>query len=247
MSTILPYSQHVNSTAQALDCYARCVFDPCDITEERLIPSRAQDWHRASELPAQAEKLLARNWQKENIYIGGNPRRATGGSQAEDVLLARCLFADFDDGCTVEQARDGIACAQLPEPTLLLASGHGIHAYWRLTEPLFDLAAWTLNQKRLIATLGSDKNIHDPPRIMRLPGFWNVKEEPYVPCFIVAGDPSRRYTLASLVEIQRSHCAVNRFEMSRCAPPVEPPFREPMNLPMNTLYVRYFQYTGITR
>jgi hypothetical protein len=99
------------------------------------------------------------------------------------VLLARCLFADFDK-CAVEAAQQRIADAGLPTPTLIVSSGHGAHAYWRLTEPLTDLAAWTETQKDLIDLLHSDKVIFNPERLMRLPGFLNLKGDP-VPVRIV--------------------------------------------------------------
>lgn len=92
----------------------------------------------------------------------------------------------------------GWQAAGLPKPTLVLQSGHGIHAYWRLDKPLRDLKRWTALQKRLIAAVGSDPSIHDPPRIMRLPGFKNCKARPRVPCHIVEAKPSRCYSLSRL-------------------------------------------------
>jgi hypothetical protein len=86
----------------------------------------------------------------------------------------------------------------LPEPTLVIVSGHGVHAYWRLVEVVNDLAEWSQLQRLLISALDSDKSIHNPERIMRLPGFLNVKREPHVACAIVEADPERRYALAEL-------------------------------------------------
>ena len=82
----------------------------------------------------------------------------------------------------LDEARKRWRVVGMPEPTVVILSGHGVHAYWRLVEPMTNLAEWTAIQKRLIDLLGSDKSIHDPPRIMRLPGFLNVKREPHVPC-----------------------------------------------------------------
>jgi hypothetical protein len=112
------------------------------------------------------------------------------------VACARCLFVDFD-GIDPDTARDRWCYADLPTPTLVIASGHGVHAYWRLAEPITDMALWTRWQKRLIALLGSDGAIHDPARIMRLPGFLNHKE-PVAACSIVDDDPARIYDLKCL-------------------------------------------------
>jgi hypothetical protein len=106
------------------------------------------------------------------------------------------VFVDFD-GIDPDTARDRRCDAGLPTPTLIIASGHGVHAYWRLAEPIADMALWTRYQKRLIALLGSDGAIHDPARIMRLPGFVNHKE-PVAMCNIIDGDPARIYDLKSL-------------------------------------------------
>jgi len=134
------------------------------------------------------------NRQDYNIYAGVNPRQARGISGDEGVLLARCLFADFDDilpgdGCgPSEFVLMRIEEADLPNPTLVISSGHGVHTYWRLSEPVEDLNKWKQLQERLICALDSDKSIKNPERIMRLPGFLNVKEKPHTECFIVYMD-----------------------------------------------------------
>ncbi|NUN62721.1 MAG: hypothetical protein HUU13_16960 [Burkholderiaceae bacterium] len=81
-------------------------------------------------------------------------------------------------------------------PTLALHSGRGVHCWWRLAEPCRDLAAWTAGQKSLIQRLRSDPTIHDPARIMRLPGFLNRRAGQK--SYIVATDGEPAYTLAML-------------------------------------------------
>ncbi len=192
-------------SAASIQTFTACVFAPDDIVEVRPLPPRhltlppvRQTWSRASELADATATLQKTNADRYDIYVGANPRSHHGGASRNDVSLARCLFADFD-GVTVEEVREGIESAGLPAPTLTLNSGHGVHTYWRLTEPMTDLAAWTGFQKDLIGILGSDPAIHDPARIMRLPGFVNHKE-PVADCLIVDADPSRTYDLAELHE-----------------------------------------------
>lgn len=69
----------------------------------------------------------------------------------------------------------------LPAPTLIVFSGGGYQAYWKLTEPLMvdgdmataeDLKRYNLQIERV---LGAD-NCHDISRIMRLPGTVNVPD-----------------------------------------------------------------------
>lgn len=158
---------------------ADCLFEPDDIVEIRTLPGGKQTWRAAATLGDYRPPTGM------NIYFGVNPRSRHGGTAA-DVALARCLFVDFDGGTTAAKALAKIDNAGLPEPTIVINSGHGTHCYWRLESSLTDLAEWSGYQKKLIAALGSDKTIHDPPRIMRLPGTLNVKSEPHVPCEIAS-------------------------------------------------------------
>ena len=195
------------ATAEAIQRFSASVFEPTDIVEVRILPQKRSTWHTAADLPKQAARLLKANGAGQNIYVGANPRRATGGTTADDVLLARCLFADFD-GIDLDEARRRWEAAGLPEPTLIILSGRGVHCYWRLTESLVDLDEFTTLQKAIIVAVGGDPVIHDPPRIMRLPGFINRKEDkPPVPCSIVEADPERRYPLADLRGILAKHRA----------------------------------------
>jgi|GEM_PF-1037173 hypothetical protein len=198
MNEMLPSGADCVPAGAQLARFAACVFDSDDVVEVRRLPSKQSTWHKASELPELAGALGAENAAGQNIYAGANPRSQSGGTTAADVALARCVFADFD-GVTCEVASAKIKAAGLPSPTLLIDSGHGAHAYWRLAEPLSDLPQWTAAQKQLIAALQSDKAIHDPPRIMRLPGFLNVKNDPHVACRIVRADAESRYSLDSLL------------------------------------------------
>lgn len=166
--------------------FAAAIFAPTDIVEIRLLPSRKSEWVTADRL---GEWVAPKD---QNVYVGANPRRMIGGRDADAVVMARCLFVDFD-GVGLEEAAAKVSSAGLPEPTVVVASGGGVHCWWRLAEPMTDLVAWTLRQKALIAVLGSDKVIHDVPRIMRLPGTMNVKRGR--PCEIVECDPEQVYGL----------------------------------------------------
>lgn len=173
--------------------YVGLVFEPGDLVEVRALRpggKAASEFASADELKAEhsgirlwIESKIGEAW---NVYVGANPRTRKGGKSAGDVAVARCLFADFDN-CTPRQAMAAIQAAKLPNPTLLINSGGGVHAYWRLLQAITNLALWTGYQKRIIALLGSDNVIHDPPRIMRLPGTPNQKRDPVVVCEVVGG------------------------------------------------------------
>jgi KaiC/GvpD/RAD55 family RecA-like ATPase len=106
------------------------------------------------------------------------------------------LFADFDGGVDFEEAMSRIKVAGLPWPTATLESGGGIHAWWRLDQPMTDADSWHDRMKAISASLGSDQSICDWPRIMRLPGFINWKHEQQPYAVLKDIDPTRVYPLA---------------------------------------------------
>jgi len=188
----------VTVVQKELSRYSECVFNPADIVEVRRLPSGQSSWLEAGSLAESAESLLKENKAGQHIYISANPRRAKGGTKSKDVTCGRCLFVDFDN-INLDEARARWLKSGLPSPTLTINSGHGIHAYWRLTKPITDMALWSKCQKKLIAVLDSDSAIHDPARIMRLPGFVNNKE-PEAACRVIDVRPER-IELKSLLDV----------------------------------------------
>jgi hypothetical protein len=168
--------------------YTASVFCPDDVVEIRFLPSKRSIWPKVGELSTIVGKLRSHNTSGQNIYIGVNPRKSRGGKKADDVALARVLVADFD-GITLDESLAGWNAAGLPESSLILSSGHGFHFYLRLREPITDLTEWTRLQKALNGLVRSDPVVHDPPRIMRLPGFTNHKP-PAAPCSIISTSKS---------------------------------------------------------
>lgn len=97
---------------------------------------------------------------------------APGQRTASSVTAVRALFVDVDDPATPR-----------PDwhltPTLTVASGRGLHAYWSLApwaSP--DPVQFRGAQRRLAAYYGSDPSVCDLPRVMRLPGTLHQKDTP---------------------------------------------------------------------
>lgn len=153
-----------------LDAFFDALFDGADLIELRFLPpfkTKSNQWYLfPGQITMDWEDIEDRN-KRQDVYFGANPR-ARRGSKADDVEHAHCAFADFDH-TTPEAALNKINATGLPEPTVLVNSGHGAHAYWRLEEPLA-IPEWRSMQRGLIQLLGCDDKIHDAPRIMRLPG-----------------------------------------------------------------------------
>lgn len=183
---------------QCID-FLGAIFEPEDIIEFRPLPPNAgRRWAPLAELPDIVEWLQGLNTEQHRVhaYFGANPRKAKGQSQAEGVALARCVFADFDGGVILEEAYERIKAAGLPWPTAILESGGGVHAWWRLSEPMTDADAWHDRMKAISSALGSDQSICDWPRIMRLPGFVNWKHEQRPLAVLKDCDGTRVYPLS---------------------------------------------------
>ena len=188
----------MDALSQCID-FLGAIFEPEDIIEYRpLPPSAGRRWAPLTELPdivEWLEKINRDENQRVHAYFGANPRKSRNVSQAEGVALARCVFADFDGGVVVEDALGRVRAAGYPMPTATIESGGGVHAWWRLDEPVTDAVEWHERMKAIASALGSDKAICDWPRIMRLPGFTNWKYEQQPRAHLWDVDPTRVYAL----------------------------------------------------
>ena len=74
--------------------------------------------------------------EKFNIFFGVCPRFGDKGrfDLAWQIRIARALWADIDH-LTVDEARERITKAGLPDPSIIVNSGNGVHLYWLLDEP----------------------------------------------------------------------------------------------------------------
>ena len=63
-----------------------------------------------------------------NIYAGVNPRFASGCTTNKDVICARNLVADLDK-TTLPEALAKLKASGLPQPSMIVISGHGVHFY----------------------------------------------------------------------------------------------------------------------
>jgi len=137
-----------------------------------------------------------------NVYIGmfgHNSKDAT----ADTATSAGAVWADFDDTGDAAEVMARIRSAGLPNPSIIVSSGHGIHAYWLLAKRARPGEVVPV-LKALAAALDSDSSVCDAARIMRLPGSLNLKYSPAVPCSIRSLSPLR-YDLAHLQNILTTH------------------------------------------
>ena len=118
--------------------------------------------------PEGLEHLQRLNSSGYGIYAVINP----GGGDDESITEARALFYECDDigkAAQWEQLR-AIESATGAAWTAV-ETYKSLHCYGHLDTPLTDLGEWRRLQQRLIQRQNSDPAIHNPARLMRLPGF----------------------------------------------------------------------------
>ena len=121
---------------------------------------------------ATAESLAGRNvyWTTNQVAEGCNKKPSKA-----DIVAARFAHVDIDppkDGGPINKLQTQAELVALPfPPTLIIDSGGGLQAFWRLSGPASLAEVESVNQS-LAKRLGGD-HCHNFDRLMRLPGTVN--------------------------------------------------------------------------
>lgn len=173
----------------------------CTKTERGMAPAFFSDL-------AEAATHAAAEGRARDVYAGvsAQPELPRGRGTTETALAVPGLWLDidFDKGArSMAGAEKFLAALPFP-PTMLVATGGGVHAYWLFKEFLEERAAavglelgW-LKYCREVARLESGgaelDAVADLARVMRVPGTGNFKRPPAVtPVKIVLLEGTRRY------------------------------------------------------
>lgn len=161
---------------------------------------------RASNLQLIEHKILTRG-DAYNIFVQVSTlkHRPLHGRGTEDLVAGtNALWADIDlddiDRVLVALNKLGIL------PTLINASGHGVHAYWILKRFSTDVSKIRAKnkalQQQINQLLGGDyaDSVFDAARIMRVPGTWNVKNGQPKPVTIIENHNERIYDFDQFIE-----------------------------------------------
>lgn len=209
----MPSSSHVVG-ADAIDFltfwFSRCPEgELCEVrplNKRRGERPRPQSWHSSTESVFAALEQSVRNG--DDLYIGANPRRARGGKES-DVGSLVWLYADIDFGTFGHASPAPYACEEDVrnllftsfhiEPSMVVNTGGGYHAWWALREPA-DPAQWADAINRLVYTLYADAAATDTVRILRTPGTVNFKGGETRPVTLVSFS-EKVYDLADFLEL----------------------------------------------
>ena len=122
-----------------------------------------------------------------NVYIGIYERKKKGNGTAENCTMTNAIYLDFDD-MGLEEIKFRIDMNGVPQPSMIVNSGHGYHVYWLLNKPAGkEIKPIT---DKLAKLLKADSVATDTARILRVPDTMNVKDDP-VPCKLVELNDNR--------------------------------------------------------
>lgn len=119
---------------------------------------------------------IIQEWKDYNIYFGPALRKDHSGTKA-GISHLRCLFVDIDFKDILEEE----AWKKIREfpikPSVIIATGGGLHIYWWLKEPFFleEIPQAESLLKRLSIHFGADTKATDASHVMRVPGSFNCK------------------------------------------------------------------------
>ena len=122
-----------------------------------------------------AEQAVGWNLEGRNLYLGATLKHADTAPFARtsdsDAVAAWAVWLDLDEPGSVERAE---RLARRMPPTLKVTTGTVPHVrqhwWWRLEEPIDDMAALRGQLEAIAGTYGGDAKVVNPGRIMRLAG-----------------------------------------------------------------------------
>lgn len=117
------------------------------------------------------------------VFVQVNDGTARG---AEHIHTVRVVFVDLDDPDTVEKSLQHIR-KHMPEPSIMVqTSKKKFHLYWVVTN--CELDDFEAIQTQLATTYNGDKSMKNLDRVMRIPGFFHQKGEPFKVKLVMAND-----------------------------------------------------------
>jgi hypothetical protein len=94
----------------------------------------------------------------------------------ENLRALRYWYADLDTGTKEEQLE---RIAKHLKPTRIVETRKGFHVYWKAIDAT--LANWDRIVKRgIVPALEADPRASDPLRLLRAPGYYHHKQEPFL-------------------------------------------------------------------
>lgn len=168
---------------EGADAFCFRVFDDDEDRKDRTLAGKFY-----GDFTKIAHPLTAANERGCGVFVVVND----GGQDAASIKRVRAVFADLD-GAPLDPI---LSCGL--EPHAIVESSPGkFHAYW-LVDGL-SLEQFEGVQRAIAAEFSSDPSVIDLPRVMRLPGFWHRKGNPFQ-SKLIHESGAQPYTADAIVE-----------------------------------------------
>jgi hypothetical protein len=171
-----PFPVYLGQEIDALDHYGLLHHDQRGVAIhwERMAAA-GQQWKKLKPNDPRIPDIFQHDQGKEDTFITVN--EFDGWRYIRLLRSLRSLYTDLDDQTDVYAVLDRLAEFRVPDPSLIVASGTGLHLYWPL-EPLPPqaLPVWQRCQDaliRILKPLGADSAAKDCTRVLRVVGTRN--------------------------------------------------------------------------
>lgn len=146
-----------------------------DDNKERAAPILINSFQNMAGIDSISEELVSLNRANAGIYFCVN--QINGAKKTyENVKCVRAHFVDLDGS-----PLDPVLRFELVPDILVRTSAEKYHAYWMLSSPAEpDPFRFRAIQRGIIEKFAGDRSIIDLPRVMRIPGFFNMKAKPFM-------------------------------------------------------------------
>ena len=131
------------------------------------------------------QKLTQLNRQRRGIFITINETDGKGRKK-ENIVRIRAVFADDDN------KRTGYREDWPLKPHIIVNSSEGKYHYYLLVDGL-SLDEFEPIQMTIALNHGTDPQVKDLPRVLRLPGFYHQKGDPFL-TRVVSASAEKPYT-----------------------------------------------------
>lgn len=181
---------------ELLDQFLDALSFKSGLIELRALPGAKRLFATGSRDPNVGRFLNAH--QHRNLFFGVAARRDASSGALRNCASLMALFVDLDFKTQGEDTtRHRLGSFSSP-PSIVVASGGGLHAYWLLREPIdlqrnADHARMLL--RRIAISLGGDLAAAEPARVLRLPRTLNHKYDPARAVVLEQFHPDLRYGL----------------------------------------------------
>ncbi|MGO9566877.1 MAG: DNA-primase RepB domain-containing protein [Desulfomonilaceae bacterium] len=158
-------------------------------------------------LSDKASQLVTLNRKRAGIYLMLNEGDLQGRSN-KNVIKIRAVFADLNGSplTSVEHSK-------LPPHIITETSCGKYHCIWKVSDMPLD--RFGIIQKAIAERFNSDSSVTDLARVVRIPGFFHLKEEPFRSRLMVCDGDSTPYTMDQIIEGLEIADLIKRKETKR--------------------------------